>query len=98
MYLDEMDIQVEEDGKELEKGWAERPDDGDTIGDSNEPRHRTLMDKWIDLGEHCNERRMTAVMMLPTIRAMFPRNYDYPSERHTKTGLLQGRELRSESF
>lgn len=72
---------------ELAQGWAERPADGGTLGTNYEPYYRPLIDKWYDLGEAHKDRRMSAAMMVRTLRAMFPRNYDYPSERHVKNRI-----------
>lgn len=86
-YLNDIDIDVNEDSILLEQGWAERPPDGETVGTNFEPRYRPLVDRWYDIGEVYKERRMTAAMMVRTIRAMFPNNYDYPSERHVKNRI-----------
>lgn len=86
-YLDEINVREDDDAVELKQGWAERREDGDAVGTNFEPRYRALVDKWYDIGTEKKEHRMTAGMMLRTIRAMFPRNYDFPSERHLKNRI-----------
>lgn len=82
-----MNVDVENDHVLLEQGWAERPVDGDNIGKNYEPPYMSLVDKWYAIGIDHKERRMSAAMMFRTIRAMLPRNYDFPSERHLKNRI-----------
>lgn len=65
-YLEHMNVDIVQDGIELEQGWAERPAEGDTTGNSNEPRYRPLIDRWFEIVEGCKERRLSAGMMLRT--------------------------------
>lgn len=67
-YLNDMDIDVHMDQVEMAQGWVERQGDGGTVGMNNNPLYRPLVDKWFDIGESHKERRMTAGMMLRTIR------------------------------
>lgn len=54
---------------------------------SNRACYRPRIDRWYDVGRENKERRMTAGMMLRTIRAMFPHNYYFPSECHLKNRI-----------
>lgn len=82
VHLREMIVDLSIDSVVLSQGWADRPPDGYRLGPNHTPRYAPLIDAWTEIGRDDPDRRMTPGMMLRTLKSMFPRNYDIPTERH----------------
>ena len=57
------------------------------MGTNYVANYRPLIDKWFALVLEDKERRMSPAVMVKTIRAMFPNNYDIPSEQHVRNAI-----------
>lgn len=82
IYLNDTNDGSEIYRKQLKQCWAEQKTDGEETGQSNVSQYKTFLDKWIDIVGRLKEQQMIEMVMLQTIRPIFPRNCDYPSEIH----------------
>ncbi len=86
-YLAEMSTDDVVLNRKLLQGWATRPVSGKVLGANTTEKYLGLIKRWFEEGYNDKTKRRSPAMMLRMLTAMFPNNYDLPTEQHLKNRI-----------